>query len=183
MDRERAGLLAQAIKARVPMRDAPCDNSAYQRERLEKIRTIELYGDDRIIDRVVERTYARHPASSTKRGAAASATHNPHHRPYKIIAVDFDGCLCTNVWPEIGEPNTKLIYRLKFRRAHGDKLILWTCREGALLDVALEWCRAHGLEFDAANENLPEMVERYGGDCRKISADEYWDDKAVNVRA
>lgn len=43
---------------------------AYQRERLEKIRTIELYGDDRIIDRVVERTYARHPASSTKRGAA-----------------------------------------------------------------------------------------------------------------
>ena len=34
------------------------------------LRTIELYGDDRTIDRVVERTYARHPASSTKRGAA-----------------------------------------------------------------------------------------------------------------
>jgi hypothetical protein len=45
---------------------------AYQRERLGGTRTIELYGDDRIIDRVVERTYARHPASSTKRDAAAS---------------------------------------------------------------------------------------------------------------
>ena len=53
----------------------------------------------------------------------------------------------------------------------------------ALLEVALEWCRARGLEFDAANENLPDLIEQYGGDCRKISADEYWDDKAVNVRA
>lgn len=107
----------------------------------------------------------------------------PDHRDYKTIAVDFDGCLCTNAWPGIGAPNTELIESLKRRRETGDKLILWTCREGALLDVALEWCRARGLAFDAANENLPEMVERYGGDCRKISADEYWDDKAVNVRA
>lgn len=147
------------------------------------MRTFELYGDDRIIDRVVERTYARHPASSTKRGAAASATHNPHHRPYKILAVDFDGCLCTNAWPEIGEPNTKLIYRLKFRRAHGDKLILWTCREGESLAEAVEWCRARGLEFDAVNENLPEMTEMYGNDSRKIGSDLYIDDKAENVRA
>ena len=106
----------------------------------------------------------------------------PDHRDY-TIAVDFDGCLCTNAWPGIGAPNTELIESLNRRRETGDKLILWTCREGALLDVALEWCRAHGLEFDAANENLPELIERYGGDCRKISADEYWDDKAVNVRA
>ena len=113
----------------------------------------------------------------------AATPPGPCHRDYKIIAVDFDGCLCANEWPWIGAANHDLISRLKFMRAAGDKLILWTCREGALLDVALEWCRAHGLEFDAANENLPELIERYGGDCRKISADEYWDDKAVNVRA
>lgn len=106
----------------------------------------------------------------------------PYHRDYKTIAVDFDGCLCTNAWPGIGAPNTELIESLKRRRETGDKLILWTCREGALLDVALEWCRAHGLEFDAANENLPELIEQYGGDCRKISADECWDDKAVSVK-
>ena len=27
----------------------------------------------------------------------------------QIIAVDFDGTLCENKWPEIGEPNTNLI--------------------------------------------------------------------------
>ena len=27
----------------------------------------------------------------------------------QIIAVDFDGTLCENKWPEIGEPNTELI--------------------------------------------------------------------------
>ena len=108
---------------------------------------------------------------------------DPYHRAYSIIAVDFDGCLCTNAWPGIGEANHDLISRLKFRRATGDKLILWTCREGKALDEAVEWCRARGLEFDAVNENLPELIERYGGDCRKISADEYWDDKAKNVKA
>ena len=30
------------------------------------------------------------------------------------------------------------------------------------------------------NENLPELIELYGGDTRKISADFYIDDKAVN---
>jgi hypothetical protein len=108
---------------------------------------------------------------------------DPYHRPYKILAVDFDGCLCTNAWPEIGEPNTKLIYRLKFRRAHGDKLILWTCREGESLAKAVEWCKIQGLEFDAVNENLPEMIEMYGNDCRKIGADVYLDDKAMRVKA
>lgn len=27
------------------------------------------------------------------------------------------------------------------------------------------------------NENLPERIAQYGGDCRKISADYYFDDK------
>ena len=30
------------------------------------------------------------------------------------------------------------------------------------------------------NENLPEMIEWHGNDCRKIFADVYIDDKAVN---
>ena len=27
----------------------------------------------------------------------------------KIIAVDFDGTLCENKWPDIGKPNEKII--------------------------------------------------------------------------
>lgn len=34
------------------------------------------------------------------------------------------------------------------------------------------------LEFDAVNENLPEIIERYGSDGRKIYADVYIDDKS-----
>ena len=51
---------------------------------------------------------------------------------------------------------------------------------GEKLQEAVEWCRQHGLEFDAVNENLPETVEWYGTDCRKVFADVYIDGKAVN---
>lgn len=46
----------------------------------------------------------------------------------KAYAVDFDGTLCENRWPEIGEPNQELIGYLVGRRQQGDKVILWTCR-------------------------------------------------------
>ena len=42
----------------------------------------------------------------------------------------------------------------------------------------MEWCRKWELEFDAVNENLPEIIERYGSDGRKIYADVYNDDKS-----
>jgi len=100
-----------------------------------------------------------------------------------IIAVDFDGCLCTNAWPEIGEPDLSTISVLKRRQRNGAKLILWTCRAGEALQNAIDWCRLFGLNFDAVNENLPEVMEKFGGDCRKIFANEYWDDRAVVCRA
>ena len=42
---------------------------------------------------------------------------------------------------------------------------------------AIDWCADYGLGFDAHNENLPELIEKYGNDCRKIGADYYCDDK------
>lgn len=95
-----------------------------------------------------------------------------------IIAVDFDGTLCENKWPEIGMPNLQLIEYLKMQRAIGAKIILWTCREGRELAEALVWCMEHGLSFDTINKNLPHIIEKFGGDCRKIFANEYIDDKS-----
>ena len=60
----------------------------------------------------------------------------------------------------------------------GRQIILWTCRCGNQLEEAVEWCRKWELEFDAVNENLPEIIERYGSDGRKIYADVYIDDKS-----
>lgn len=103
---------------------------------------------------------------------------NKEKRP-KIIAVDFDGTLCENKWPEIGEPNWDLIYNLiEQKEKYGTKLILWTCRVGDKLKEAVDWCKERTLIFDAVNENLPEIIEMMGGDTRKIYADEYIDDRA-----
>lgn len=99
----------------------------------------------------------------------------------RIIAVDFDGTLCEEKWPEIGEPNEEIIHYLKKRQTDGDKLILWTCRVGEKLERAVRWSMDHGLRFDAVNENLPEVLEWMGGDSRKIFADEYIDDRNVPV--
>lgn len=95
----------------------------------------------------------------------------------KIIAVDFDGTLCENKWPEIGEANKEIITYLKGRQANGDKLILWTCRVDDMLKNAVDWSAKHGLIFEAVNENLPEIVVFFGTDTRKIFANEYIDDR------
>lgn len=99
----------------------------------------------------------------------------------KVIAVDFDGTLCDSKWPEIGKPHWPIIHELIRRKADGDKIILWTCREGERLEEAVLWCLNHGIQFDAINSNVPERIKRYGDDPRKLSADEYWDDRAVLV--
>ena len=99
----------------------------------------------------------------------------------KIIAVDFDGTLFDTEWPSIiREPNTELIDWLNHRKAyHEDRIILWTCRCGKDLEVAVNACAEQGLIFDAVNENLPDIIEKFGGDSRKIFADIYIDDKVI----
>ncbi|MCR4599082.1 MAG: hypothetical protein K5678_08630 [Acetatifactor sp.] len=97
---------------------------------------------------------------------------------YEIIAVDFDGTLCYSNWPALGEPNLSLIEYLKNWKRKGNKLILWTCRAGEALENAVTWCYEQGLMFDAVNDNLPEIVEKYGNNSRKITCDYYIDDRA-----
>lgn len=96
-----------------------------------------------------------------------------------IYAFDFDGTLCNDCYPEIGAPNSALIHYALRLRGDGHKLILWTCRAGERLDEAVSWCMHQGLTFDCINENLPEIVHKYGSDSRKITADYYIDDRSI----
>lgn len=100
-------------------------------------------------------------------------------RSYKIYAVDFDGTLCVESFPEIGVPNTELIAFLREERKLGNKVILWTCRVAERLQEAVSWCKEQGLEFDTVNANIPEMIAYWGNDPRKVFADIYIDDKAL----
>lgn len=92
-----------------------------------------------------------------------------------IYAIDFDGTIVEDKYPGIGEIHCiaeKFIRKLK---ANGDTFILHTCRHGESLVEALEFLRQYGLEPDYINENVPELIAKYG-DCRKIYADVYIDD-------
>lgn len=100
----------------------------------------------------------------------------------KAIAIDFDGCICTNAFPNIGAPNRSVIDKAIAEQAAGADLILWTCREGELLQQALDACAQWGLHFDAVNESLPSWIAAFGTRPRKVGASEYWDDRAVVVR-
>ena len=100
--------------------------------------------------------------------------------PTKIIAVDFDGTLVTAKFPNVGDPIWATIDLLKEEKAKGAKVILWTCRTGEQLEEAITFCKEHDIHLDAVNENLPMITEFFGNDTRKVFADEYWDDRAVD---
>lgn len=91
-----------------------------------------------------------------------------------IVAVDFDDTLSIN-----GKPNLPLIEKLKAHQRRGDAVILLTCRQGKRLTEAVRMCAQNGLRFHAVNENLPQIIARFGYNPRKIFADLYIDDKAV----
>lgn len=98
-----------------------------------------------------------------------------------VYAVDFDGTLSLGNWPEIGPANEPLFKFLISCREKGEKVILWTCRADQPLLDAVQWCNQNGLFFDAVNDNLPEVIEQYGNNSRKITSDYYIDDRAVNI--
>lgn len=100
----------------------------------------------------------------------------------KVIAIDFDGTLFEGDYPNIGAPIWGIIARAKQEQANGAKLILWTLREGELLDKAITACKRVGLVFDSINCSLPEEIALWGHDPRKVAATEYWDDRAAQLK-
>lgn len=95
------------------------------------------------------------------------------------IAVDFDGTIVTHRYPEIGEelPFATETLRMLIKEQH--RLILWSVREGKLLDEAIEWCRERGVEFWAVNKDYPEEngTQNNNHFSRKIKADIFIDDR------
>lgn len=71
--------------------------------------------------------------------------------------------------------NAKLVINLLYTAGH--KIIINTCRADQYAAAAYSWLVDNGIKFHVFNENLPELIELYGSDTRKLSGDVYIDDK------
>lgn len=97
-----------------------------------------------------------------------------------IIAVDFDGTIVEHRYPAIGKERPFATDTLKKLIKDGHRLILWTVREGRLLDEAVDFCRERGVEFYAVNRDYPEEEKEHNKHySRKLKADVWIDDRNV----
>ena len=93
------------------------------------------------------------------------------------IAIDFDGTIVEHRYPQIGKEMPFAIDTLKRLIDDRHRLILWTVREGELLDEAVEWCRERGVEFYAVNRDYPEEEGTDRNFSRKLKVDLFIDDR------
>lgn len=93
------------------------------------------------------------------------------------IAVDFDGTIVEHRYPEIGTEIPFAIDTLKMLTKEQHRLILWSVREGELLEEAVEYCRQRGVEFYAVNKDYPEEKLTDKGFSRKLKVDLFIDDR------
>jgi len=99
-------------------------------------------------------------------------------KDHLIIAIDFDGTIVEDAYPEIGNPILFAFETLRELNKDGHRLILWTYRNGHRLQEAVDFCSKKGVEFYAVNKNYPE--ENFEGKVsRKINADLFIDDRNI----
>lgn len=103
---------------------------------------------------------------------------NPLFKQSLVIAIDFDGTIVEHRYPFIGKIRPFAFETMEALQIKGHRLILWSHRSGKKLEEAVNFCKAHGIEFYAVNKNYPEEVWDEN-DSRKILADIYIDDRNV----
>lgn len=96
-----------------------------------------------------------------------------------VIAVDFDGTIVEHRYPAIGKEIPFAIATLKQLISDGHRLVLWSVREGKLLEEAVNYCRERGIEFYAVNKDFEEEDGRGRHYSRKLKADLFIDDRNV----
>lgn len=97
-----------------------------------------------------------------------------------IIAIDFDGTIVEHKYPEIGKERPFATATLRQLIRDGHKLILWSVREGELLEEAVRWCADRDVRFHAVNCDIDEDTSDKNGSVhfsRKVKAHLFVDDR------
>jgi hypothetical protein len=93
------------------------------------------------------------------------------------ISIDFDDTIVKNEYPNIGiliKDSKRFINKLY---ADGHFIIINTCRMDRYERDAADYLFKKGVHFHTINQNQPGRITFFQGDCRKMSADIYIDDR------
>ena len=97
-----------------------------------------------------------------------------------IIAIDFDGTIVHDKFPDIGEMVEGAKEAINQLYKDGYTIIIWSCRTKINKARAIEWLVKNGIKYHKFNESCPINVAKYGGvDTRKVYADIYIDDRML----
>lgn len=96
------------------------------------------------------------------------------------LAVDFDGTIVHEEYPNIGTLRDGAKDVINQLYDDGHYIIINTCRADQTELEAAHFLYEQGIHFHSINQNQPGRILKYGGDCRKISADLYIDDRSIN---
>ena len=94
-----------------------------------------------------------------------------------IVAIDFDGTCVTNEYPRIGK-EIGAAPVLKKMTDKGIKLVLYTMRDGKLLEEAVEWFKDNNIPLYGVNKTPGQYKWT---NSPKIFANYYIDDAAIGV--
>lgn len=100
-------------------------------------------------------------------------------RRHLILAIDFDGTIAELSFPEVGAMKPNADKYIKKLYDEGHHIIIHTCRSGVYEGMAETFLKERDIPYHYINSNMPYLIEEYGQDCRKISADVYIDDKGL----
>lgn len=94
------------------------------------------------------------------------------------IAIDFDGTIVDHQYPKIGAEKLFAFDTILSLKKKGHFIILFTYREGKFLKEAIDFCKEHGVVFDAVNESyVGERSESFYP--RKLDVDLFIDDRNI----
>lgn len=96
-----------------------------------------------------------------------------------IVAIDFDGTIVENQFPDIGKMLPDAVESINYLYGKGHKIIIWTSRDGNQLLDAINFIMKNQISFHRINDNLPENTEKYGSNSRKVYAHRYVDDHNI----
>jgi hydroxymethylpyrimidine pyrophosphatase-like HAD family hydrolase len=103
-----------------------------------------------------------------------------HHRPL-TLAIDFDGTIVEEAFPGLGKMKPEANKYINMLYDQGCMILINTCRTGGYEADAENFLRRMGIKYHYINCNLPQSIEYFKQDCRKLSADVYIDDTDLKI--